>query len=342
MQPVSRCTCPLVAVQLSLLLLARHVGITSRDPTGHSAGVSGVNTLIEHGSAAATTMSMSAASEQAQDVALRRNLTKIFEKFDADGSGAVSITELAAMVKEMRMQLDDEQLKQMMVEADTGKSGNIDFEEFVASTKRQIASGNGGGLGEALLRSAAIKGDDEFVITLLNAGVDVDATDPANGMTALHLASYNGHPLTTQFLIERGAVVNTRTGGGRTALDLAKQQRHSEVIKKITQAQQAARRAREAAWMAERKAERDTAPPKPPRFTEAQLKKIWAGCIGLGLLLAVIGVVVLPAGLLQQDETSRLHPSAQFALVSGGCSIVAINHHGAEQRGPCVDLYSFK
>ena len=286
--------------------------------------------------------SMSEASQQAQDLALRRALKKVFDKFDADGSGAVSITELAAMVKDMRMQLNSEQLQQMMVEADTGKSGNIDFEEFVASTKRQIASGYGGGLGEALLRSASIKGDDEFVITLLNAGVDVDATDPANGMTALHLASYNGHPLTTQFLIERGAVINTRTGGGRTALDLAKGQSHSEVIKKINYAQQAARRAREAAWVADRKAEREAAPPKPPRFNEAQIKKIWAGTTTAGLLLAFLGVGVLPAGLMQQDETARLSPSVQFVLVSGGCVITAVNYHGAEQRGPCVDLYSFK
>ena len=80
------------------------------------------------------------------EAALRRALRKVFDKFDADKSGAVSTEEMSAIVESLKMDVSKAQIRRMMIESDPDLSGSIDFEEFVAATKQQIAAGNGGGL----------------------------------------------------------------------------------------------------------------------------------------------------------------------------------------------------
>ena len=61
---------------------------------------------------------------------LRTALRQVFDKFDADGSGAVSTDEMSAMVKQLKMDVSPVKVRRMMVEADRDMSGEIDFEEF--------------------------------------------------------------------------------------------------------------------------------------------------------------------------------------------------------------------
>ena len=72
------------------------------------------------------------------DSELRAKLRPIFDKFDVDGSGMVSPDEIATMVKMLKMQMTDEQLVQLMVDADPDGSGEIDFDEFVAVLSKQL------------------------------------------------------------------------------------------------------------------------------------------------------------------------------------------------------------
>ena len=84
------------------------------------------------------------------DAELRAKLRPVFDKFDADGSGAVSTDEMAAMVKQLKMDITDAKLRRMMVDADPDMSGQIDFDEFVITVKKQIDSGNGGELAKVV------------------------------------------------------------------------------------------------------------------------------------------------------------------------------------------------
>ena len=63
-----------------------------------------------------------------------------------DRSGSVSTDEMAAMVEKLQMGLDDEQLAQLMADADPDESGEVDFDEFVGAIKEQMGAGGGGNL----------------------------------------------------------------------------------------------------------------------------------------------------------------------------------------------------
>ena len=72
---------------------------------------------------------------------LREKLRPIFDKFDEDGSGAVSTAEMTKIVKQLKLQMTPQQLAAMMNDADPDGSGEIDFEEFVAVLTVQMEKG---------------------------------------------------------------------------------------------------------------------------------------------------------------------------------------------------------
>jgi hypothetical protein len=82
-------------------------------------------------------------SEMGEDE-LRKKLRVAFDKFDADGSGAVSMQEMGKLVKALKMEVTPAQLKELMKEADPDGSGDINFDEFVAALQRQMKGGGGG------------------------------------------------------------------------------------------------------------------------------------------------------------------------------------------------------
>ena len=53
-----------------------------------------------------------------------------FQVFDADGSGSISASELRHVMANLGEKLSDEELEEMILEADTDGDGEISIEEF--------------------------------------------------------------------------------------------------------------------------------------------------------------------------------------------------------------------
>jgi len=59
-----------------------------------------------------------------------QRLREIFELFDSDGDGFISIPELKSTLKQCDYKVTEEGVQQIMKEADINKDGKISFEEF--------------------------------------------------------------------------------------------------------------------------------------------------------------------------------------------------------------------
>ena len=95
---------------------------------------------------------------------------------------------------------------------------------FIVFTSTSYA-GNGDDLVEA-----AHTGNLSKVRALLKKETDVDHENSV-GVTALIIASREGHEAIVQILLDKGAEVNVRKNGGRTALKFAKAQKIKTLLK---------------------------------------------------------------------------------------------------------------
>jgi CTP synthase (UTP-ammonia lyase) len=59
----------------------------------------------------------------------------IFKRFDKDGSGKISSTELKEAFKQMGLTMTDEKVEEMIKEVDKNKDGEIDMEEWIEIVK---------------------------------------------------------------------------------------------------------------------------------------------------------------------------------------------------------------
>lgn len=105
----------------------------------------------------------SIAATKAKDVAYDKErdplgLWNVYQKFDADNSGAVDLNEMKTMVKALGMIITDGELAAMINEADEDKSGQIEFNEFVFVIKKAATSGattaGGGSFAGLIMRQA--------------------------------------------------------------------------------------------------------------------------------------------------------------------------------------------
>ena len=68
------------------------------------------------------------------------NLREVFDKFDTNRSGYVSMKELKSMINMLKLGLSDAAVQKMMTDSDINGSGEISFEEFVKMLKERILS----------------------------------------------------------------------------------------------------------------------------------------------------------------------------------------------------------
>ena len=91
---------------------------------------------------------------------------------------------------------------------------------------------------KAKLIQASEKGDFTDVQAMLTDGADINATEVredngvyVRGLTALMMASANGHTEIVKLLLDKGADVNVKNTYGITALFTASVHGHTEIVK---------------------------------------------------------------------------------------------------------------
>jgi len=84
------------------------------------------------------------------------------------------------------------------------------------------------------LHQAALDGNKEEVMRLLEEGLNVNSKDP-DGRTPMMYASFNGHTEIVSELLEKGTIVNLRDNYGRTPLMFASSGPFPETVKLLLQ-----------------------------------------------------------------------------------------------------------
>lgn len=79
-------------------------------------------------------------------------LRKVFDSFDADGSGAVDKGECKEMAMKLGFMFNDDELDKMIAEADLDGNGEIDFTEFKAMVAKAAEGGQSGVLASLAIR----------------------------------------------------------------------------------------------------------------------------------------------------------------------------------------------
>jgi hypothetical protein len=87
-----------------------------------------------------------------------------------------------------------------------------------------------------LLMRVAAAGHAEIVRLLLDAGAQIDATNPPTRHTALMLAGKNGHQATVELLLRYGANIEAMTIAGTTPIVSATMAGQVEVVRVLLQA----------------------------------------------------------------------------------------------------------
>ncbi|KAD2805645.1 hypothetical protein E3N88_39022 [Mikania micrantha] len=75
---------------------------------------------------------------------------KVFRKFDANGDGKISITELGSILGALGSATPENELKDVMSEIDTDRDGFIDLEEFIEFQRRGCNAADGAAVNKEL------------------------------------------------------------------------------------------------------------------------------------------------------------------------------------------------
>lgn len=84
------------------------------------------------------------------------------------------------------------------------------------------------------LMRAAARGDVAAATTMLDAGVEVNASHADTRLTPLMFAAYFGHDAVVRLLLEKGATANAKDATGASAADWAAQGGHDAVTGRLT------------------------------------------------------------------------------------------------------------
>ncbi|KAK3603071.1 hypothetical protein CHS0354_015766 [Potamilus streckersoni] len=71
-------------------------------------------------------------SKKMKETDLEASLREAFQMFDEDGNGFISAAELKQVMTNLGEKLTDEEVDQMIREADTDGDGQVNYEEFLA------------------------------------------------------------------------------------------------------------------------------------------------------------------------------------------------------------------
>lgn len=86
---------------------------------------------------------------------------------------------------------------------------------------------------EEVFLQKADAGDLPTIQLFLSAGMDPKSRNSVNGMSALMMAAFEGHPEVVKVLVENRAELNAQNKEGWTALMLATLRGHSEVVRQL-------------------------------------------------------------------------------------------------------------
>ncbi|XP_076958044.1 putative calcium-binding protein CML23 [Bidens hawaiensis] len=75
---------------------------------------------------------------------------KVFHKFDVNGDGKISISELGSILSALGSATPEDELKVVMNEIDTDKDGFIDLQEFIEFQKRGCNAADGAAVNKEL------------------------------------------------------------------------------------------------------------------------------------------------------------------------------------------------
>ncbi len=88
-------------------------------------------------------------------------------------------------------------------------------------------------MSDSAFLAAAHKGLVDKVQQGIDGGIDIHASDPSDGMTALHLAAHDGRNKVVELLLANKALVDIRDGQGHTPLLMAAYNGHTDVVRML-------------------------------------------------------------------------------------------------------------
>lgn len=75
-------------------------------------------------------------AQKFEEKGARDEILKAFNLFDADGTGRITFENLKAVAEELGEKIDDQELREMIAEADRDGDGGVDREEFLKIMKK--------------------------------------------------------------------------------------------------------------------------------------------------------------------------------------------------------------
>lgn len=75
-------------------------------------------------------------AQKFEEKGAKDEILKAFSLFDADGTGRITFENLKAVAEELGEKIDDQELREMIAEADRDGDGGVDREEFLKIMKK--------------------------------------------------------------------------------------------------------------------------------------------------------------------------------------------------------------